>query len=67
MGLRLRDGISIDAIEALCGPADSWLDFGAVYRCIESGWLHHDHDTSSLATTPDGRLRLNYILSAILR
>ena len=67
MGLRLRDGISIDAIEALCGPADSWLDFGAVYRCIESGWLHHDHDTSGLATTPDGRLRLNYILSAILR
>ena len=67
MGLRLRDGIHLDAIKALCGPVESWLDFTAVDQCIESGWLHHDHETSSLITTPDGRLRLNYILTAILR
>ena len=66
MGLRLRDGVSIDAIKALCGPVDSWLDFNAVYQCVDSGWLRHDQGTSRIATTPDGRLRLNYILSAIL-
>ena len=67
MGLRLRDGIHLDTIKALCGPVESWLDFAAVNQFIESGWVHHDHETSSLATTPNGRLRLNYILSAILR
>jgi coproporphyrinogen III oxidase-like Fe-S oxidoreductase len=67
MGLRLKDGIHLDAIKALCGPVESWLDFAAINQCIESGWVHHDHETSSLLATPDGRLRLNYILSAILR
>ena len=66
MGLRLSDGIHLDAIKALCGPVESWLDFTAVDQCIESGWLHHNHETSSLFATLDGRLRLNHILSAIL-
>ncbi len=67
MGLRLSDGIHFDAIKALCGSIESWIDFPAVNQCIEAGWLHHDHETSSLVTTQDGRLRLNHILSAILR
>ena len=54
-------------VESLDIDVDNWLDFSAVYHCVESGWLHHDQDTSSLATTSDGRLRLNYILSKILR
>ena len=67
MGLRLRDGIHLDAVKSLCGPINSWLDFTAVYQCIDSGWLYHDQETSGLSTTPDGRLRLNRILSEILR
>ena len=67
MGLRLTDGIDLDAVKSLCGPIDGWLDFTAIYECIDSGWLHHDLETSGLATTPEGRLRLNHILSAILR
>ena len=67
MGLRLRDGIHLDAIKALCGPVENWLDLAAVNQFIESGWVHHDHETSRLITTPVGQLRLNYILTAILR
>ena len=67
MGLRLRDGIHLDSIEALWCPVESWLDFTAVNQCIVSGWLHYHHDTSSLVATLDGRLRLNHILSNILR
>ena len=66
MGLRLRDGIHLDAIKALCGPFESWLDFAAVDQYIEVGWLHHDQETSRLITTPEGRLRLDHILSSIL-
>jgi len=67
MGLRLRDGIHLNTIKSLCGPVDSWLDCNAVHECIDSGWLQHDLETANLATTLEGRLRLNYILSAILR
>ena len=66
MGLRLKEGIHLDAIKTLCGPIDGWLDFTNVYRCVEAGWLHYDLAESHLATTPDGRLRLNHILSLIL-
>ncbi len=67
MGLRLRDGIHVEGIKALCGPVESWLDFTAVNQCIQYGWLNHNQETSRLATTLDGQLRLNYILSSILR
>ena len=67
MGLRLRDGIHLDEIKSLCGPVDNWLDFTAVEECIDFEWLNHDPETSSLSTTPEGRLRLNHILSKILR
>ena len=67
MGLRLKDGISLNIIETLCGSVDNWLDFNAVSQCIESGWLDHDHKTSNLVATADGRIRLNYILPTILR
>ena len=67
MGLRLKGGINLDTIKALCGPVDGWLDFTGVFKCVEAGWLHHDRIASNLAATPDGRLRLNKILSVILR
>ena len=66
MGLRLKDGINLDSIKALCGPVDGWLDFGNVNRFVEAGWLNYDQTESKLVATPDGRLRLNHILSAIL-
>jgi putative oxygen-independent coproporphyrinogen III oxidase len=66
MGLRLKDGINLDSIVALCGPVDGWLDFGNVNRFVEAGWLNYDQTESKLVATPDGRLRLNHILSAIL-
>ena len=66
MGLRLKDGIHLDSIVALCGPVDGWLDFGNVNRFVEAGWLNYDQTESKLVATPDGRLRLNHILSAIL-
>ncbi len=67
MGLRLRDGIHLDTINALCGSVESWLDFTAVNQCVDSGWLYYDHETSSLVATLNGRLRLNHILTKILR
>ena len=66
MGLRLKDGIDLDSIKALCGPVDGWLDFTNVNRCVEAGWLNYDQTGTKLVATPDGRLRLNHILSAIL-
>ncbi len=66
MGLRLKDGVHLDAIKDLCGPIDNWLNFRNVYQCVEAGWLQHDRVASRLAATPDGRLRLNHILSSIL-
>ena len=67
MGLRLRDGVHLDAINALCGPVESWIDFTAINQCVDSGWLCYDHETSNLFATPDGRLRLDNILTTILR
>ena len=67
MGLRLTKGINLNSIERLCGPINEWLDFDGVARGIDAGWLHHDPVSSTLMATPDGRIRLNFILSIILR
>ena len=67
MGLRLTKGIKLDYIEYLCGPINEWLDFDGVAQGIDAGWLNHDPESSTLLATPDGRLRLNFILSLILR
>ena len=66
MGLRLTDGIDLNNVKALCGPAENWLDLENVQKFVEAGWLHYDLKDSALLATPHGRLRLDYILSSIL-
>jgi len=67
MGLRLTNGIDLDVIEKLCGPCDDWLDFDGVKQTIAAGWLQRIPNQSKLMASYDGRLRLNHILSTILR
>ena len=67
MGLRLTNGIDLGVIENLCGPCDNWLDGDGVEQAIAAGWLRRMPNQSRLMASDDGRLRLNYILSTILR
>ncbi|MDB4599373.1 radical SAM family heme chaperone HemW [Alphaproteobacteria bacterium] len=67
MGLRLTNGIDIGVIENLCGPCDGWLDMDGVEQAIAAGWLQRMLNQSGLMASNDGRLRLNHILSIILR
>ena len=67
MGLRLEKGVNLDSIERLCGPVNEWLDFDGIAQAIDAGWLHHDPESGILLATSEGRIRLNFILSTILR
>lgn len=67
MGLRLTNGIDLGVIENLCGPCDDWLDGDGVEQAIAAGWLRRMPNQSRLMASDDGRLRLNHILSTILR
>ena len=67
MGLRLTNGIDLDVIENLCGPCNDWLDGDGVEQAIAAGWLRRMPNQSRLMASDDGRLRLNHILSIILR
>ena len=67
MGLRLTNGIDLGVIENLCGPCDNWLDGDGVEQAIAAGWLRRMPNQSRLMASDDGRLRLNHILSTILR
>jgi coproporphyrinogen III oxidase-like Fe-S oxidoreductase len=67
MGLRLTNGIDLGVIENLCGPCDDWLDGDGVEQAIAAGWLRRIPNQSRLIASDDGRLRLNHILSTILR
>jgi oxygen-independent coproporphyrinogen-3 oxidase len=67
MGLRLTNGIDLDVIENLCGPCDDWLDRDGVEQMIAANWLQCMPNQSKLTANDDGRLRLNHILSTILR
>ena len=67
MGLRLTNGIDLGVIENLCGPCDNWLDGDGVEQAISAGWLRRMPNQSRLMASDDGRLRLNHILSTILR
>jgi oxygen-independent coproporphyrinogen-3 oxidase len=67
MGLRLTNGIDLGVIENLCGPCDGWLDGDGVEQAIAAGWLQRMLNQSRLMASDDGRLRLNHILSIILR
>jgi len=67
MGLRLINGIDLGVIENLCGPCDNWLCGDGVEQAIAAGWLNRVPNQSALMASDDGRLRLNHILSTILR
>jgi oxygen-independent coproporphyrinogen-3 oxidase len=67
MGLRLTNGIDLGVIESLCGPCDDWLDGDGVEQAIAAGLLQRMPNQSTLIASDDGRLRLNHILSTILR
>jgi coproporphyrinogen III oxidase-like Fe-S oxidoreductase len=67
MGLRLKNGIDLGVIENLCGPCDDWLHGDGVEQAIAAGWLQRMPNQSKLMVSDDGRLRLNNILSTILR
>ena len=72
MGLRLSKGVDLKKIEALCGAQTQWLDMSAILVAIKAGWLNAKYDAKSskiehLRVTPKGRLRLNNILTMILR
>jgi putative oxygen-independent coproporphyrinogen III oxidase len=67
MGLRLKNGIDLGVIENLCGPCDDWLYGDGVEQAIAAGWLQRMPNQSTLTASDDGRLRLNHILSTILR
>ena len=67
MGLRLTNGIDLGVIENLCGPCGDWLYGDGVEQVIAAGWLKRMPNQSTLIASDDGRLRLNHILSTILR
>ncbi len=72
MGLRLTTGVSVEKIETICGPRDSWLDAAAMTQAIEVGWLddsqrYYNGIMTDLRATDPGRLRLNHIVAMILR
>ena len=72
MGLRLTGGVSVQKIEAMCGPRDRWLNNAAVMQAIEDGWLERSQRNdgnmvTDLRATDAGKLRLNHIIAMILR
>jgi len=65
MGLRLNEGVALDAIVRETGRAlGDWIDGASLARLVEGGFLTHDNDR--LRTTPAGRLRLDAVLAALL-
>ena len=64
MGLRLAEGVPLSRVTALTGRKDWPFDTAKLTPFIEQGWLHFDG--THLAASFEGRVRLNYILQALL-
>lgn len=65
MGLRLKEGLSLIRFEKQIGrPLHEYLDQEIFKACLEENYLQLDQDT--LCATPEGRLRLELILSRLL-
>lgn len=65
MGLRLKSGVNISALEAKTGQkAVDHLNKDALADLIADGYLNHQSD--SLALTPKGHPLLNFILGKLL-
>ncbi len=67
MGLRLTTGINLPEIETLCGPQADWLNLKGLCYAIKTGLLIHDGKSGQLRASASGRLRLNSLLSIIIR
>ena len=66
MGLRLAEGVDPTRIALRSGlPFDTLLDTDVLARALEEGYLAWTH--GRLAATPQGRLRLDALLPALLR
>ncbi|MCB8875317.1 radical SAM family heme chaperone HemW [Acidisoma silvae] len=66
MGLRLSEGISAARFQARTGMAlNDAIDTEMLPALIEEGYLIHDGDR--LRATPEGRLRLDALLGALVR
>ncbi len=66
MGLRLRDGVSLPALETLgkCSWQE-YIDEARLKTSIKEGWARHSGDNLNL--TREGLLRLNALLPYLLR
>ena len=65
MGLRLRDGVDRAGFAAKSGLAlDDLIDAAALARLADAGYLVSDSRT--LRATPEGLLRLNSVIAALL-
>ena len=58
MGLRLVDGINFDEVSSV-------LDMNAINKLIDNEYITHDKNV--LSATFDGRLRLNSIISEVIK
>jgi putative oxygen-independent coproporphyrinogen III oxidase len=67
MGMRLTAGINLAEIETLCGPQADWLNFSGLHYAVENGLLIYDRNSGQLYASASGRLRLNSLLSIIIR
>ncbi len=66
MGLRLSEGISAARFQARTGlPLAEVIDQGMLRALVEEGYLAEEGDR--LRATPEGRLRLDSLLAALIR
>ncbi len=65
MGLRLSEGIDLARFAARTGlPLSAAIDADVLRQAIDTGYL--THTDAHLAATPDGRMRLDALLAALL-
>lgn len=66
MGLRLREGVPFQQLEQASGTDwDTFLEHEKLNQCYEQGWLSKTNQ--ALKLSPEGLLRLNALISFILR
>lgn len=65
MGLRLAEGVPLSRLSALQDTSVGWpFDASYIEQFVEAGWL--DVTKTHMKASFEGRLRLNYILQALL-
>ena len=64
MGLRLSEGVPLSRLSQLAGTSDWPFTSQQIEPLISEGWLSLEND--QLIANFEGRLRLNYMLQALL-